>query len=255
MLKPGYTSIKRLIENVIRDTGFTSEIDWVDVIEWVYIACELIGVKNAYVLKVTDGNTDYNHPDPIEIENYRGSLPADFHMILQARLYDTKEPLRAATDSFFISTNSPDYTSGTNLTYNINNNYIFTSFESGEIEMAYYAFPTDADGLPLVPDDVMFLKALEAFIIERIGRKLWLKEKMSEEKYRALEQDWLFYVNSPRTKDALLTLDQMESLKNQTVKVATNFNSHASSFKSLGAQNQPLYLDNTYSWVQQITEV
>jgi uncharacterized protein (TIGR02145 family) len=99
--------------------------------------------------------------------------------------------------------------------------------------MSYYAYPTGDDGLPLIPDDVMYIRAIEAFITERIARKLWLQDKLTDGKYKALEQDWLFYVNSARTKDSLMTVDQAESFKNQIVRIATKFNSHSTGFREL----------------------
>jgi uncharacterized protein (TIGR02145 family) len=233
MLTPGYTSVERVIENVIRDTGFTTEINWVDIIEWVYIATELIGVKNAYVLKVTDGNTTLGHPDAIEIVDYRGTLPTDFHMVQQIRESNSKLALRADSNSFLLASEQPDNYIATDLTYSINNDYIFTSFQEGTLEMSYYAYPTGTDGLPLIPDDVMYIRAIESYITERIARKLWLQDKLTDGKYKALEQDWLFYVNSARTKDSLMTVDQAESFKNQIVRIATKFNAHSSTFREL----------------------
>src|SRR5574343_1014793 len=126
MLNPGYVSIERVIENVIRDTGFTTELEWIDILEWTYRACELIGAKNAYVMKVTDGNTDLNHFPPIEIVDGRGHLPCDFHQLYQAREYCNNRPMRSSQYTYLISTHSPDYYAGSDLTYTINNDYIFT---------------------------------------------------------------------------------------------------------------------------------
>ena len=39
------------------------------------------------------------------------------------------------------------------LGYRLNNNYIFTNFEEGSVEISYTAFVTDDDGYPMVPDD------------------------------------------------------------------------------------------------------
>ncbi len=233
MLKPGYTSIERIVENIIRDTGFTTEINWIDVVEWVYIASELMGIKNAYVYKVTDG-IDSN-PAPIEIENYRGELPSDFHLVYQVRDYNTKEAMRCDSGTFFLAKDSPEYRGYTDKSYTINQDYIFTSFQKGFIELAYYAFPVDDNGLPLIPDDVTYLRAIESFITERIARKLWIQDKIDVNKYRILEQEWLFYVNSARTKDSLMTLDQAHSLKNQLTKLTNSHEIYKRGFQPLGS--------------------
>lgn len=241
MLKQGYTKIERIIENVIRDTGFSTEINWVDVVEWVYIASELIGVKNAYVLTNT----------VIPIEEYRGELPGDFHLVFQVRENVSNIPMRCNGGQFFLSPESRDNLLLADLSYQINHDYIFTSFQEGAVELAYYAFPVDDNGLPLVPDDVMYLRAIEAFITERIARKLMIQNKLDVTKYRMLEQDWLFYVNSARTKDALMTLDQAESLRLQLSKIINSSNiRHNPVFEGTSKLTGP-YME----WKQNITSI
>lgn len=216
MLKQGYTSIHRVIENVIRDTGFTTEINWVDVAEWVYIAMELIGVTNAYVRKITDGND--GNPEPIEIIDYKGNLPSDFHQIIAVRDYNTKIAL-SESSSLFFNSNNRAFSTFSEHSYKISNDLIFTSFESGSLEIEYWAFPIDEDGLPLIPDDVTYLKAIESYITERIARKLMIQDKMDFNKYRLFEREWAYYVNSANTKDSLMSLDKAEALRNQLTKI------------------------------------
>lgn len=241
MLKQGYTKIERIIENVIRDTGFSTEINWVDVVEWVYIASELIGVKNAYVLTNT----------VVPIEEYRGELPGDFHLVFQVRENVSNIPMRCNGGQFFLSPESRDNLLLADLSYQINHDYIFTSFQEGAVELAYYAFPVDDNGLPLVPDDVMYIRAIEAYITERIARKLMIQNKLDINKYRMLEQDWLFYVNSARTKDALMTLDQAESLRLQLSKIINSSNiRHNPVFEGTSKLTGP-YME----WKQNITSI
>lgn len=84
--------IKRIIESVIRDNGYTDyEINWNDVIEWAGDAIDLIGVPASYTEKTSC---------PINIVNYRGFLPCDLHKIIQTREYDKKIPMRYATNTF-----------------------------------------------------------------------------------------------------------------------------------------------------------
>jgi hypothetical protein len=238
MLNPGYVSIERVIENVIRDTGFTTELEWIDVLEWTYRACELIGSKNTYIMKVTDGNSDLNHFSPIEIVNGRGTLPSDFHQLYQAREYCMNRPMRSSQYNYLISTHSPDYYAGSDLTYNINNDYIFTSFQEGKVELAYYAFPIDEKGYPMVPNDERYIQAVESYITHRITTKLWMQDKMSTDKQKYWEAEWLFYVNSARSKDNVLTVDQAESLKNQLLRLVQRPTQYNRAFLTLGYAEQ-----------------
>lgn len=238
MLNPGYTSVERVVENVIRDTGFTDEISWPDIVEWVFIAQELIGVPSAYIQKVTDGNTDWNHYPPISIVNHRGELPCDFHQLISVREYCNKLPMVADSGTFLKSQNDPDINHYSNITYTINNNYIFTNIEEGTIEISYWAFPTDENGMPMIPDDVRYIKAVEAYLTERIARRMLIQGKMDRYTFELLEREWLFYVKSAKSRAALPSYDQAEALKNQILRLVQKPNQAAWNYEALSNQEQ-----------------
>jgi len=238
MLNHKYTSIQRVLENIIRDTGFTEEIEFVEAIEWAYRAMELIGAPQIYIEKVTDGNKELNHLDPIIIENYRAELPCDLHQIIQVRDYCNRGALRESTYTFQSTQNLPDVTNGLDNTYKIDNGWIFTNFKEGSLEIAYYAFPTDSEGYPAIPDDERYLLAVESFIISKIAKKLWLQDKISKDKYIELEKEWLFYVRSAKSRAQMPTIDGMESFKNQVLRLITHPDRHRHQFQQQGDSEQ-----------------
>ena len=238
MLNPGYTSINRVIENVIRDTGFTDEINFPDMVEWCFIAMELINTPSAYIKSITDGNKDLNHHQPVEIVDYRGELPCDFHKLIGVREYCSLIPTVSDSGIFLESNNAPQIQRYSNVTYKIEGSYIFTNISEGYLEIAYWAFPTDADGLPMIPDDVMYLRAVEAFLTERIARKLWIQGKMSGEVYSQLDRDWLFYVKSAKVRAAMPSYDEAESLKNQILRLVSKPNHADWNYSALSNSEQ-----------------
>ena len=238
MLGHKYTSIERVIENVIRDTGFTDEVDFVEIIEWAYRAMELIGAPQIYITRITDGDKERNHPDPITISNYRGELPCDMHRIIQIREWCNRGSLQEATTDFIFSTNSPEASVGDSNNYKINDGWIFTNFEEGLLEIAYEAFPVDANGYPMIPDDEGYLKAVESYISERIATRLWIQDKMSTEKKNHFEKEWLFYVRSAKTRAQMPSIDGMESLKNQILRLIDHPDRHKNQFLQMGNEEQ-----------------
>ena len=54
------------------------------------------------------------------------------------------------------------------LTYTLNDCYIFTNFKEGTVQLDYKAFPTDEDCYPLVPDDISFSEALFWYVYKKI---------------------------------------------------------------------------------------
>ena len=129
MLNPKYTTIDRVLEKVYAEHGFKGDLEWTYAIELIGDAMDFIGVPSAYEDKIT-GQDDLT--PTIKVENYRGELPCDLHLIVQTREYCTQTPMRYSTDTFHTAYHvdrSLDFTVNTDLTYTVNNNYIFTSFE------------------------------------------------------------------------------------------------------------------------------
>jgi hypothetical protein len=92
----------------------------------------------------------------------------------------------------------------------------------------------------MIPDDERYITACEAYCMYKISRKLWLQDRISKDKYRELEQDWLFYVKSARNSLSMPSVDAMESLKNQITKMRTSPAHHSTGFAYL---NQVQNLD------------
>ena len=61
---------------------------------------------------------------------------------------------------------------------------------------------------------------------------------MNTEKYRTLEQDWLFYVRSAKTRMHMPSIDEMESLKNQVLRLFQHPDRHKHQFVQLGDEAQ-----------------
>lgn len=224
MLNGKFISIKRVAEQVYNSGLNNDEIYFYDIVEWVGEAIALIGVPYAYHEKVSD---------EIAIADYRGDLPTDLVKITSVREYDNAYPMLSIQSTFlpeYEDSNLPNDNDPTMLGYYVNNNYIFTNFDEGSVEIAYTAFLTDGNGYPTIPDDERFVRALVAYCESKIGRKLFLQDKLSKDKYQMLEQDWLFYVNSAKTQAHNPNVDAAESLKNQMTRLISFEHHHASGF-------------------------
>jgi len=225
-----YTTINRVVEQVIRNSGFDTEVDRVEVIEWIGEAIDLIGAIDVYEEKCAK----------ITIEDYRGEMPCDWLSIIQTRDFDSKQAYRYETGNYFSNSchleGSPDLVCQSGLTYKIQGNYIFSNRKTGCIELAYMSYPTDDQGLPKVPDDTRVIKALESYIRYKVDYRLWRQGKVNRDVFEYSNQEWLFYVNSAKTSILMPSIDQMESLKNQTVRLIPQLNAHSSFFKRLGTQ-------------------
>lgn len=243
MLNGKLISIHRVIEGVYRDYGFDTQLDWVDAIEWAGECLDLIGAPQTYVEKMTDGNATIGHPNPIVIANYRGDIPCDVLHAKQCfyKVGSELHPMRWATDATHIGhfcNSSPDLVRSSSYTYKLNNNHIFTNFNEGEVVMVYTSNPTDKDGLPMLPDEVRYVKALKSYIASKLGFRLALQNKMQPGILDRIEQDYYFNVAQAMVAGRIPNIDQMESWKNNLIKLTPNVNSHASAFVTDGIMEQ-----------------
>ncbi len=138
-------------------------------------------------------------------------------------------PVTYTADKQYISDNQI-------YTYKINGGFIFTDFSDGYIELSYKGYPSDERGLPLIPDDDSYIKALEWYIIAMLDLRKWRQNPSPQNKsilnHSETQRDW--YVGQSRNKFLIPDIDEMEALKNQWVRSIEKTNAHSNGFKTLG---------------------
>ena len=238
-----YIPMNRVIENVHRDYGFDN-LNWIDCVEWIGECLDLIGAPLTYIEKATDGNTKLGHQDHIEIKDSRGSLPCDMHKLIGTFKCEGDDwlPMRVSTDTTHLAygcSHTKDAARRTGSTYKLNNNHIFTEFEEGKVMMVYLANPTDEHGYPMVPDNIKYIKACQAYVADKVLFKRDIQGRpVSGRVIAKIEQDLAWYTAAADSSSRIPTMDQMESWKNNFVKLIPNINSHAGAFRSDGQMEQ-----------------
>jgi hypothetical protein len=226
-----YVSLATIIEKIHRNTKGIHRIDFYDAVEWAGEAIELIG--SVFTLK--------DDHACIKIEDYKGKLPCNLFLLMGTREYQYKYPMRYSTDTFHHALVCQEINSncaGADITYSINDDYMFTSFQEGTVEISYKAIPTDDQGYPLIPDDIKFVQAVTHYILERldyIGLRTGAVQQYIYEK-TSLERDW--YIAAAQNRRNLLSIDSMESLKNNWLRLVPKINQHSDHFKTAGEAEQ-----------------
>lgn len=223
-----YISIKSIVERAYRDTGGILKIDYYDAIEWAGEAIELIGSP----IQLLDKH------ECLEIEEYKAKLPCELHLLMGVRIKGSGISLRYSTDLYHSALVCQDINHGctSDITYTINDDYIFTTFEEGDLEIVYKAIPTDDEGFPLVPDDIKFVKAVKSYIEERIFWKGLLTGKVQNYVHQKadIERDW--YIGAAQNRGNMPSPDMMESLKNNWIRLIKKIDQHSDGFKSIGQE-------------------
>lgn len=159
----------------------------------------------------------------LHIEDYRAPLPCDYINMIQVRCHHKHGHLRGehisyryATDSFHMSNDprKPRVGVQTDLTYKIQGCMIYTSTKCGDIEIAYEAIATDSEGLPLVPDNPVFFKALESYIKKQWFTILFDMGKIQGPVLQRASQDYAWAVGQCENEFHRLSIDKAESFFN-----------------------------------------
>jgi hypothetical protein len=145
------------------------------------------------------------------------------------------EPMRWATDSFNnnMHCTDNDYACKSASTYTVNGNYIFTSFDEGSLMMAFLAIPTDEEGFPLIPADEWWRQAVQFEIAYKIAMKLFIQGNIADKTFQYIERERDWKVAQAVNKSKMPSIDEMESFKNQWLKLIPNYNNHSTFFKNM----------------------
>lgn len=240
-----YVSIVPIIEKVYRDMGSINQLNFGDAIEWVGEAIEFIGAPLQMTEKVAK----------IEICGKRGRLPSDLHMIITAGAAVNADcndcdisftQMRYSTDTYHMYVSCcGDCNCTSSLTYKVNDDYIFTNFDEGVVRMAYRGIPVDKNGYPLIPDDVKFKNAVAYHVMWKLAFIMLMQEKISRIAYEKIERDRDWYIAAAQTRANTPSVDMMESIKNNWIRLIKKINQQGDGFKSAGEAEQRITHNST----------
>lgn len=233
MFNHKYVSLKQIIDRIKRGSlyrglPYESAIDY--------------GV-DAYRLLASD-KAEITLPAIIPISEHRGRLPENFERMLQvAQLDDCKNiisAMRYATDTLHSTLhchNSPDLKCNSDITYSFNNNYIHTSFREGHVFLAYKGLATDENCVPIIPDNINVILAIEYYIKYRYLDDLGSNEPKIERQQQKDEAQYCWYIGKAQGSMTDLTIDEYESFANSISQwFGPTENHHSTFLKNLGTR-------------------
>lgn len=261
-LEGQYISIGRIIEEVYGDNKYDFSIEFDDVLRWTATVLKLVNHPDIFIKKVTGHESDPN----LDIDNYKAKLPCDFYRLEQIAV-DGYPALYAghtfhhllggeccgingtssSTDQFIDNFgNTFDRTLGNTVgsgtvTFDINNDYITLSTRTGQVCIAYLAFPTDSDGFPMVPADEQFVQLVKNYVTLQLDRIAWRLDPNNNGKkaiYNDSQTEYAWSAGKASSYAKMPNLEKMEAIKNQMVRLKPIMNHHDSFYKFLGNQER-----------------
>jgi len=121
------------------------------------------------------------------------------------------------------------------ITFDLNNNNITLSAKEGKVCMAYLAIPTDEEGLPLIPDDVSYKLAVKKYLTMKLDYIEWRRGTIAPQVFDHSEREWMWYVGQAGNKAKMPGVDELEAIKNMTMRLIPRVNAHETFFKGLGS--------------------
>ena len=151
----------------------------------------------------------------VHIENYRGELPCDFIEVIQVRGANCQnEEYVSATDNFHMSDRKRPMLYTQTPTYRIQGGVIIISKEHEDIEIAYRAIPVDENGWPLLPDNALFIRAIESYIKMRRFNILFDQGQISQQVFNQAQQEYAWNAGQAQSGLIMPTQDEMETITN-----------------------------------------
>ena len=188
----------------------------------------IMGLPNVYVDKI----------ETIDIKEYRGELPCDLISINQVRLHKNGIALRAMTDNFNAypthDHEGGDWGERGEPSFKTQGRVIFTSIRHEKVDISYKAIMLDDDGLPLIPDNSIFLKALELYIKKEWFTILFDMGKISPAVLNNTQQEYAFKAAQCNNEFVIPSVSEMESITNVLNQLVPRVTAFRNGFKNFG---------------------
>lgn len=213
-----YINIKVVLDRILRHP-LMQDLSLETAVDYTISFMRIVGMPRMFTEKVVR----------IPIDKYRALLPCDYYQTIQVRI-PGGHALVYSTDSFHMSNK------GNPSTYKIQGNIIYTSIESGELELAYLAISTDEDGYPLLPDNSSFTRALELYIKKQWFTILFDLGKITSAVLQNTQQEYAWAVGDCQSEFNRMSIDQMEAFSNSWRTMILRDHQHSSGFIGDGSR-------------------
>ena len=131
------------------------------------------------------------------------------------------------------------------LQYMTKPGYIITSMPCGFVKIAYYAIYTDDDSMPMIPDMESYKECLYWYVMMKLMYPKKLRGQINQNDYIEICNSYNFYRKQAYAEAMMPEVDDMESVKNQWLKLYPEINDHDLFFSTTGDE-QYIFNQNNY---------
>lgn len=130
------------------------------------------------------------------------------------------------------------------LQYDVKPGFIVCNVPKGFVKISYTAIPVDEDSMPLIPDIGSYFEAIFWYVAMKLSYPKYLKGQLGRDVYEDMRRSWMFY-KKLAYGDVMMpsSADEMETIKNQWLKLYPEIDEHDSFFSDTGDE-QIIYNQN-----------
>lgn len=175
----------------------------------------------------------------VHIEDFRGRLPCNCVQINQVKDCKSGVCLRSMTDNFKPREHyetSTGYRIPQEKTFKTQGQILYTSFKTGDVVISYKAIPVDKDGFPLLIDNSVFLRALEAYIKKEVFTILFDMGKIQAAVLQNAQQQYAWLAGQLQSEFTIPSISEMESIKRSWCTLIQRTTSFNDGFRNNGNQ-------------------
>lgn len=221
-----YINIRRILDE-LKKHPLLQDLTLEQVVSYTITFIGIFGMPKLYQDK----------EESIHIENFRARLPCDLISINQIKECETGVCLRSMTDTFMPREHHDrvtGYRLPQELSFKTQGQVLYVSFKTGDVLVSYKAIPIDKDGFPLLIDNPVFLKALEAYIKKEEFTILFDIGKITPAVLQNTQQQYAWLAGQLQSEFTIPSISEMESIKNSWCALIQKVSEFDSGFKSLG---------------------
>ena len=221
-----YISIKEVLSRILRHP-LLQDLTLEQVVQYTLDFIGVFGLPKLYQDK----------EEVIHIEEFRGVLPCDLISINQVKECKSGVCMRSMTDNFMPREHydkNVGYKVPQELTFKTQGQIVYTSFKTGDILISYKSIPVDKDGFPLLIDNPVFLKALEAYIKREAFTILFDMGKIAPAVLQNTQQQYAFLAGQLQSEFTIPSISEMESIKNSWCTLIQRTSEFTTGFKNNG---------------------
>lgn len=226
-----WTNLRLIADRIQRDPIFEG-VAFETIVDYFIEFINIIGMPELF-------SESISIPTEIEFTDYRFKLPDDF--VSEIMITIDGHPVRAASDVYASYYNDIDKTHNngvldnvSDLTYRIKGDYVYISQREGKAILVYRFITVDEDGFPLLPDDSVFIKALQRYIELEYIKILFRAGKANRDVLTLAQQDYAWAVGSYESHARRLSIGSMETISRMFRSIIGRSNEFNSRFKNLG---------------------